>query len=465
MDNNTLWSLRLGYNAKNAGTISRLGMRKFLEQSFDAKFDNTLPDFLADSPKKIAEIDAYNKANRALTSDERAEVLKGDKYRLALLRAWWIDKMVKSPLPLREKMMCMLHNHFVATAGKIKVNYWVYSHNAILRKGAFGNLKELTKKIVKSNAVLSYLDNNANKKNKVNENLSRELLELFTLGIGNYKEADIVNGAKALAGLGYGDDGGEYDKRFESNETITYLGRTGKFKADDLIDIIFEQKAAPYLFTRKVLSWFIYDTPPEDLVKYYGDYLRQQNFEIKPLLIKIFTEEFSKDTAGSKIKDPLLFTLQLIDELGLEKPNPLLVSSFIDSQGMNLYGQANVKGWKGGYSWLSSQVYLRRNMMADRLCKGHNFPVTILKNYKGHIEEYTNEDKFKVGLTWDAKATGNKVVIAGMKDKLLFAVDDELQKNFETVLTHDFDPKSPGADQAVLRLFNYMVKTPEFQLL
>ncbi len=86
------------------------------------------------------------------------------------------------------------HNHFVSTSQKVKVNYWIYQHNMILREHAFGNFKELTKQIIKSNAMIKYLDNVDNKKDKYNENLSRELLELFTIGIGNYSESDIKNG-------------------------------------------------------------------------------------------------------------------------------------------------------------------------------------------------------------------------------------------------------------------------------
>ena len=139
----------------------------------------------------------------------------------------------------------------------------------ILREHAFGNFKELTKQIIKSNAMVKYLDNVDNKKGKYNENLSRELLELFTIGIGNYTESDIKNGARALAGLNYGDNRAAYRRFAEDDTDKTYFGKTGNWKADDLVDIIFEQKNIPYLITRKILEWFIYDNPPEDLVTYY----------------------------------------------------------------------------------------------------------------------------------------------------------------------------------------------------
>jgi uncharacterized protein (DUF1800 family) len=234
----------------------------------------------------------------------------------------------------------------------------------ILRENAFGNFKEMTKQIVKSNAMIKYLDNTDNKKGKLNENLSRELLELFTIGIGNYTEDDIKNGARALAGLNYGDEGGVYRKNLEDNSNKTYFGRTGNWKSDDLVDIIFEQKNIPYLITLKILKWFLYDNPSEDLVVYYGDYFRKVNFEIEPLLTKIFTEEYSKDNSGKKIKDPLVYIFQLIDELQLKDYDETMIVSFLRAQGMDLYNQANVKGWDGGNSWLTSQVYLQRRAMS-----------------------------------------------------------------------------------------------------
>lgn len=464
MDSNTLWSLRLGFTSAQAAQIKEAGIKKFLESSFSTGYDDSLPSFIAAGPLTVQQAKEYDKNYRSLTEEQRQQQHEESVKQLLLLKAWWVEKMME-PYPLREKMVLMLHNHFVVNARKVKVHYWVYQHNSLLRRHAFGNLRELARQMLKSNAMLVYLDNETNRKGKINENLSRELLELFTLGIGNYAEQDIVQGARGLAALTPGDEGGIYDNRFADNTPITYLGKKGVFKADDMVDIIFEQQPAPYLFTRKVLQWFIYDDPPEGLVKYYGDYFRKQDFEIKPLLLKIFSEEFGKPTAGAKIKDPLVYIMQLAEETGLKKPNPILVYNFIRSQGMDLYGQPNVKGWPGGNSWITSQTYLRRNKVADNLCKGFNLPVKPLAAYPDYFKEYVNEAAFRPAVTWSSRQTGNSEIITQLENRLLFDTDKALQENFEKILKYDFDPKSPNADEAVLRLFNYMVKTPEFQLI
>ncbi len=462
MNKNTLWSLRLGFSGKQSQAIEQMGLDNFLEKSFNAHYDKRMPALLENSPKSIKELRAKRQQIKNSDASNVKELLKAELQVQQELKGWWLQKMIAEEFPLREKMTCFWHNHFVSTYQKVKVNYWIYQHNQILRENAFGNFKKLTKKIIKSNAMVRYLDNVDNRGEKINENLSRELLELFTLGIGNYTENDIKNGAKGLAGLNLGEDNAEYRRFLENDDTITYFGKTGTFKADEMIDIIFEQKSAPYLITRKILQWFIYDNPAPELITYYGDYFRKVDFEIKPLLIKIFTEEFPKDNAGSKIKDPLVYILQLMNELNVEQLNPKLLAFYLKQQGMDLFNQPNVKGWNGGKEWLSSQVYLQRNNAADLLCNGRSLNRRAQFIDNDMIKENINQ-LVKVSLNW-SKSGNNKTIIAELKDRLLFQSDEEMQKDWETILKYDFNPHDEGADNAVMRLFNNMVKTPEFQI-
>lgn len=464
MNQNTLWSLRLGFSNKEASKIAQKGLASFLESSFKTPFDTAVPSFLEDSPKTASELKQQREIYKNAPEEEKKEIRKTERKTLEEMKAWWIDKMAVSEFPLREKMTCFWHNHYVSGAHKVKVNYWVFQHNQILREHAFGNFKTLTKTIVQSNAMVRYLDNTDNRKDKLNENLSRELLELFTLGIGNYTEQDIKNGAKGLAGLGIGEEKAVYRKKFEDNESFVYFGKKGSFKIDEMIDIIFEQPSIPYFVTRKILKWFIYDNPKEELVRYYGDYFRKVNFEIQPLLTKIFTEEYTKNNAGSKIKNPLEYILQLTNELHVENPNDKLIAKFIKDQGMDLFEQPNVKGWDGGNAWLTSQVFLQRNNIADTLCNGKNLTRGKKEMDENAMMKENPNRQIKIKLDWD-KEGNNKQIIAELKDRLLFQTDEDDQQDFERILKYDFDSKTEGSDNAVLRLFNFMVKTPEFQLI
>lgn len=465
MNKSNLWSLRLGFTNQQAKAIEQLGIDTFLKRSFESKFDEKLPQFLEDDPKTISELRELRQTIKNADSEEQKKVLKKQIRNSIALKKWWIDKMRSEDFPLREKMVCFWHNHFVATSQKVKVNYWVYQHNMLLREHAFGNFKELTKRIIKTNAMVRYLDNVDNKKGSYNENLSRELLELFTIGIGNYTETDIKEGAKALAGLNLGEENAIYRRFAEDNSIKTYFGKSGNFKSDDLVDIIFEQKNIPYLITKKILKWLIYDNPSEDLVTYYGDYFRKVNFEIQPLLTKIITEEYHKNNEGSKIKDPLTYILQLLNQLNTNDIDSTLIAFFLKQQGMDLFNQPNVKGWDGGNSWLTSQIYLQRNNTSDLLCNGQSINRKILNKIseEGEQPEMMLE-KININIDFDKNGT-NKKIISDLENKLLFQVDDSMQKDMETILKYDFDAKGENAKNAVIRLFNYITKTPEYQLI
>jgi uncharacterized protein (DUF1800 family) len=461
MNDETLWSLRLGFSGKQSGMIKEMGLDKFLQYSFASKIDSVEPEFLHDQPKSIGELMALRAKLQSMSSEESRIFVKQRRQTFLQLKRWWINKMRNERYPLREKMVCFWHNHFVATAQKVKVSHWIYQLNMLLREHAFGNFRELTKMAIKSNAMVRYLDNVDNRRGQLNENLSRELLELFTLGIGQYTEEDIKNGAKALAGLGVGEQGARFRSPFEVNETLTYLGQTGRFKADDLIDIIFEQDNIPYLITRKLLQWFIYDDPGEDLVMYYGDYFREVDFEVQPLLFKIFAEEYHKENAASKIKDPLVYILQIIDELNITQVDDAMVAFFVQQQGMDLFNQPNVKGWEGGNAWLTSQIYLQRHKLSDLFCSGRSINrKTFEKDRRsGEVEL----QRIKVDLDWDSTQT-SAGIIEQLTSRLLFEVDDNMNDNLTKILKYDFDPKSPNAKEAILRLFNHITKTPEYQL-
>ena len=461
MKKSSIWSLRLGFSGEQANEIEKLGLEKFLNLSYESKFDKELPAFLQADPKTIEQQKKRSEIIRNLDKEEKRKILIEENFTTTKLKEWWVAKMQTEEFPLREKMVCFWHNHFVITSQKVKTNYWIYQHNMILRENTFGNFKELTKKILKSNAMVKYLDNVDNKKGKFNENLSRELLELFTIGIGNYTEDDIKNGARALAGLGFGDEQAVYRQNFEDNSDKTYFGKRGNWKADDLVDIIFEQKNIPYLITRKILKWFIYDSPSEELVTYYGNYFRKVNFEIAPLLTKIFTEEYLKDNSGRKIKDPLVYISQLISELHLKEIyDPTRIVAFLRQQGMDLYSQTNVKGWDGGNSWLTSQLYLQRNNTADFLCKGGK----LANKTPNLMSDENQKPKEVVKIEYDSSGN-NKTIIAELSNRLLFSVNDSMQKDMENLLKYDFDPKGPNSNFAVVRLFNYITKLPEYQLI
>lgn len=454
MEKNVLWSLRLGFSASQSAAIDNWGLKDFLERSGEADFDNSLPDFLQNQPRTMEAFREYRKKRKALDKERKREEQLKEIGVLKNLKAWWLEKMIHSPLPLREKMTLFWMNHFVVAYDKVKVIYWLYQYNALIRQHALGNFRELTRQILKTNAMVFYLDNQQNKKGKPNENLSRELLELFTLGIGNYTEDDVKNGAKGLAGLTLGENRADYNAMFTYQEPAVYLGWHGMLTADVMIDRIFEHPNAPYFLTGKLLKWLLDDEPSPEQIKKYGDYFRKVDFEIMPLLKKI-ADNADDFPPARKIKDPATFAIQLSNECRIEKPDTALLSEFLRKQHMELFNPPNVKGWEGGRVWLTSQILLQRMRVCDLLCAGR--PIDGKKNTESKESEKTK------GPLWHKNQS--KVVIDELSGRLLSFIDQDMQKNFEQILPYDFDPNASGADAAVLRLFNNIIKTPEFQLI
>ncbi len=160
-----------------------------------------------------------------------------------------------------------------------------------------------------------------------------------------------------------------------------------------------------------------------------------------------------------------MYIIQLIEELEVKDFDDAMIALFTRQQGMDLYNQVNVKGWDGGNSWLTSQIYLQRNNTSDLLCSGRSISRKVIKTM---VEEggksNTELEKIEVKIDFDSNGT-NKTIITELSNRLLFNVNDSMQKDMENLLKYDFDPKEEHANFAVIRLFNYISKLPEYQLI
>ncbi|MEY4937765.1 MAG: hypothetical protein RIS64_4124 [Bacteroidota bacterium] len=469
MKNEFFLSQRLGFSNAQADSIRQMGSEDFLKRSFDATFEVNMPDFLDDAPKNIKEFRKMKKMNE----DKKKLVQISERLRTIRLQNWWIERMYLAEFPLREKMVLFWHNHFVSSIQKVKSTWGMYQQNNLFRENAFGNFKTLTIKVLYDNAMLIYLDNTQNRARAINENLSRELLELFTLGTGNYTESDIKAGAAALAGLNISDNGGKYYEPLEDNGQKTYLGKTGNWKAKDLVDLIFEHPKAAHRLTEKLLKFFVSDNPSSQLIDEYALFLKKQNFEIKPFLTKLVVDQRFMNSKGDKIKDPLSFLLGVFHEFQITDMPMRSIYQYLREQNMELFNPPNVKGWDGGKTWLSAQKLLQRVGVISILCSGKNF-----SNFKFKEKEMMEQDQrefveldakkiqnFKANLRWDKNAINNKLIINELSGKHLFDVSKDLQQDMERILKYDFDPKLQNAHLSVTRLAEFIFKSPEYQII
>ena len=279
--------------------------------------------------------------------------------------AWWLKRMAYGPFPLQERLTFFWHGHFTTSARDERQAMLMWRQQELLRQQAAANFKQFVHKISRDPAMIDYLNNNQNRKTSPNENYARELMELFTLGIGNYTEQDIKESARAFTGWAH--DGEDFIFREREHDTgqKTFFGKTGDFDGDAIIDIIFQHKAvAPYICSR-LWSHFVYENPEPELMNSLGEVLRQNNWDLRPVLRIMFTSNafYSPKAMGTQIKSPVQLVVGLARQLEVEwneRFRPMVQT--LDAMGQVPLMPPNVKGWPGGRMWINtSTLFVRYN--------------------------------------------------------------------------------------------------------
>jgi hypothetical protein len=292
---------------------------------------------------------------------------------LAALRYWWLRRMAETARPLEEKLTLFWHDHF-ATGIYDKIN-WVhpmYKQNELFRVYA-DQYEPLMRGIVKDPAMIIYLDNQVNRKGSGNENLGREVLELFSLGRDQgYGENDLRQLAKALTGhtvvnFPYVNEfrfnGTEYD---EGPKTI--LGQTGNYSADQALDIVFGHPATGRYISKKLFEFFAHREPSEDVINRLSHVMRTHGYDLAPMLRNLFLSEefYSERTMAQHVKSPVELMIGTIRTLKIQNPNYGHVDGICQVTGQTLFQPPNVAGWEEGRFWISAnRVLVRYNGVAD----------------------------------------------------------------------------------------------------
>ncbi len=292
------------------------------------------------------------------------------------LQTWWLERMIASPAPLQEKLALFWHGHFTSAVNQKGITgQEMLMQNQLFRQYALGNVRELTLHVSQDPAMLRYLDNNVNVKAHPNENYARELMELFTLGIGNYSEQDVREGARALTGWTFRRNpdgtGAFYDNRNQHDDGVkTFLGRSGNFAGSDVVRIIFEQPAAPRWFARKLLEFFVYMDPEPALVDGVAQQLVRSNFELRPVMATLLRSNvfFSDRAYRALVKSPVEFVVGTHQLFGVPQVLPQELAT-LRAMGQVLFYPPNVKGWDGGAAWLNSATILTRENFANALVR------------------------------------------------------------------------------------------------
>ena len=318
----------------------------------------------------------------------------------------WVYRMINNPRQLQEKMTLLWHMIFCAGQSKIDSGFEMMTMVSMFRRHGMGNFRDLLIQLSASPGMIFYLDNSESHKVAVNENYGRELLELFSMGVGkdeefNYTEDDVKVCARAFTGWNiapayppfpYGRSPWQfrYDRADHDDVEKTFLGETGRWNGEDVIDIICKQPATARFISRCLYNFFVADEPPvpswrlippQDLeaIKVLEQAYFNSGYEIKPMLRTLFTSDFFKSKAVryAKVKSPaelVAGTVRLVGEYREIKPGLLEVSQAPKYMGMDLMNPPTVEGWYTGHEWIDSGTLVERVNFASQYLGNTELP-------------------------------------------------------------------------------------------
>ena len=435
----------------------------FPDAGADEQSQTDVPDLssIEGYPRNFREI---QQKYRGMTPDERMQ------YRQQLMRAnreaiqetagWWLKRMAYGPSPLQEKLTLFWHGHFTTSAKDERAALLIWTQNELLRRNVAGNFREYVRQISRDPAMLDYLNNQQNRKAHPNENYARELMELFTLGIGNYTEYDIREAARAFTGWAH--DGDEFIfRKYDHDEGVKkFFGKQGPFDGDDVIDIILNHPACAKYIASRFWTYFAYEDAEPPMIESLGQHLRESKWEIRPLLRTIFSSQafYSDRAIGSQIKSPVQLVVGTIRMLGLEMPPTRALFGPLNQMGQVPLEPPNVKGWPGGRQWINtSTLFVRYNTAVWLSGGGGQTPMAMGRGDRGGRRRAPAADvNFAV-----AKTSGDPLsVVNHWVDRLIQRPIDPEKKQVLIDALND----RPKDEEAVKKVIQLIVSMPEYQL-
>jgi uncharacterized protein (DUF1800 family) len=282
-------------------------------------------------------------------------------------QTWWLYRMLYTPHPLQEKLTLFWHNHFATSNAKVQNARFMLGQYELMRHHALGNFATLLQEISKDPAMMIWLDTRDSKKGNPNENYARELMELFSLGIGHYTEQDIREAARAFTGWEVQGDEGFFRASQHDDGEKTVFGRKGNWKGEDIVRLCLDQKACASFIVTKLFRSFVSETltPTPELIEPLAMQFRQSNYDFGALVQTMLRSNlfFSAQAYRSRIKSPVSFGLGIVRAMEARLGTTNL-STALQNLGQNVFSPPSVKGWDGGQAWLNGQTLLFRQNLS-----------------------------------------------------------------------------------------------------
>jgi uncharacterized protein (DUF1800 family) len=307
--------------------------------------------------------------NRALqpVSDRFFYWLRATMLETRRLGYWWANRMLTTAHPLEEKLALLWHGHFATHENKVRDYRKMHQQIELFERLATGNLRQLTIEVARNPGMLYFLDAQFNVKGAPNENFAREVMELFTMGVGNYTEHDVRECARAFTGWYFDDLQFKVDPAKHDGGAKTFLGRTGDFDGVDVLKIIFEQPVTAEYLAAKIYRFLVRDELSDTLRANLGSVLRDADYEIKPLLTAILRSKdfYSQASYGGHIKGPVEHLVAMLKHLGARTlPGVPDFNQSTISMGQHLLNPPSVAGWAGGKAWITPGLLIARGNVA-----------------------------------------------------------------------------------------------------
>ena len=375
-------------------------------------------------------------------------------------QAWWIYRMLATRVPLREKLALFWHGHFATSIRKVEDTQLLLQQLDMFRRLGMGSFRELVLAVACDPAMIVWLDGDSNVKEHPNENFARELLEMFTCGIGNYTEQDVLEAARAFTGWHREGARFEFNAEMHDGGVKKLFGRRGKFDGGDVIDLLMSLPATGRFMARKLLRFFASPNPTGDVLVAAAELYDRTQLNTRLFLRELFASQyfFSDACLRSRIASPAEFVIGIARTLNVRQPALDLVGQ-LNAMGQELLAPPNVKGWDGEEKWINSTT------LAARLTYARSVPEMNSdgNGFQPHcpIEEFVAADnKSPVDIVEKLA----QILLQG-------ELSPESRLDFETFLVAGDDGPQPEAFRdddgfrmnKVRQLAGVMLALPEFQ--
>ncbi len=359
--------------------IEALGMDEAVERLL-AYDDNPVltetPDWTKPDFDRAAERQAFRKATPAERKELQKTQRRSERERMTELRQWWLNRMMSTPHPLQEKLTLFWHGHFATSVQKVKDAYLMWQQNNLFRRNGSGDWFTLLSAVSKDPAMLVWLDQGQSQKENPNENFAREVMELFTLGEGQYSEQDVTEAARSFTGWAY--DRAEQRfvirPRWHDVGIKTVLGKSGNWSGNDVLKMIIEQPMAPRFITQKLWTYFVGHPPSEELGEALSKEFVRHKQQFRPWLRTVFRSEafYASSVMRQQVKSPVFWLVNSARILQRKLPPNEASNNLLRLMGQELFAPPNVKGWDEGLAWITTNNLLARYNSAEYLVSGEN---------------------------------------------------------------------------------------------